>query len=127
MEKKSVSKYTTYYMTIGMSVGMMCGMMLGNFVFESKMTMGMLWGLSLGMSIGIAFGAVKDKRLSEKMMEISRIEDVPDSTDKMVYTIDKTGEEKEYRVNEKRFLVEKFSVGDIVAEDAGELESLESK
>lgn len=127
MEKKSVSKYTTYYMTIGMSIGMMCGMMLGNFVFDNKMTMGMMWGLSLGMCIGIAFGAAKDKKLSEKMMQISRIEDVPDSTDKLVYAVDKSGEEKEYRVKETRFLAEKFSVGDIVAEDAGELESLESK
>lgn len=126
-QKKKISKYTTFYMTIGMSVGMMIGAMMQIFLLEDKMTMGMLWGLSLGMCIGIAFGAAKDKRLSEHMMKISRIGDVPESTDKLVYAVDESGEEKEYRVKEKNFIAEKFSVGDIVAEDAGKLESLESK
>lgn len=127
-EKKKISKYMTFYMTIGMSVGMMIGAMMQNFLFENRMSMGMVWGMSIGMCIGIAIGAAKDKRLSEHMMEISRIEDVPDSTDRLVYAIDENGEEKEYRMNEKRIIAEKFSVGDIVAEEkAGNLVSLESK
>lgn len=127
-EKKKVSKYMTFYMTIGMSVGMMLGAMMQNFLFEDKMSMGMAWGMSIGMCIGIAIGAAKDKRLSEHMMKISRIEDVPESTDKFVYAVDESGEEKEYRVDAKRIVSEKFVVGDIVAEEkAGYLVSLESK
>ena len=127
-EKKKISKYTTFYMTIGMSVGMMIGAMMQNFLFENRMTMGMIWGMSIGMCIGVAIGAAKDKRLSEHMMKISRIEDVPDSTDKFVYAVDESGEEKEYRVDVKRIVSEKFAVDDIVAEEkAGYLVSLESK
>jgi len=127
-EKKRISKYTTFYMTIGMSVGMMIGAMMQNVWFKDKMSMGMIWGMCIGMCIGISFGAAKDKRLSEHMMKISRIEDVPESTDKFVYAVDESGEEKEYRVDEKRIVSEKFVVGDIVAEDkTGYLVSLESK
>lgn len=127
-EKKKISKYTTFYMTIGMSVGMMIGVMMQNFLFKDKMSMGMIWGMSLGMCIGLAFGAAKDKKLSEHMMKISRMEDVPESTDKFVYAVDESGEEKEYRVDVKRIVSEKFAVGDIVAEEkAGYLVSLESK
>ncbi len=127
-EKKKISKYMTFYMTIGMSVGMMIGAMMQFFVFENKLSMGMMWGMSIGMCIGIAIGSAKDKRLSEHMMEISRIEDVSGSTDKLVYAIDDNGNEKEYRMNEKRIIAEKFSVGDRVAEEkAGYLVSLESK
>ena len=128
MDEKKVSKYMTFYMTIGMSIGMMIGAMMQFFVFENKLSMGMVWGMSLGMCIGIAIGAAKDKRLSEHMMKISRIEDVPDSTDKFVYAVDESGEEKEYRVDVKRIVSEKFAVDDIVAEEkAGYLVSLESK
>ena len=128
MDEKKVSKYMTFYMTIGMSIGMMIGAMMHFFVFENKLSMGMVWGMSLGMCIGIAIGVAKDKRLSENMMKISRIEDVPDATDKLVYATDKNGEEKEYRVDEKRMISEKFSVGDRDAEEkAGYLVTLESK
>ena len=127
-EKKKISKYTTFYMTIGMSVGMMIGAMMQNFLFENRMTMGMIWGMSIGMCIGLAFGAARDKKLSEHMMKISRMEDVPESTDKFVYAVDESGEEKEYRVDVKRIVSEKFAVDDIVAEEkAGYLVSLESK
>ena len=126
-EKKKISKYLTLYMTIGVGVGMMFGAAFCVFAFD-KMALGVSTGMSIGMCLGIAFGAAKDKRLSENMMEISRIEDVPDSTDKFVYAVNQKGEEKEYRIDEKRFVSEKFSVGDRVAEEkAGYLVSLESK
>ena len=84
--------------------------------------------MPLGIGVGSAIGSAKDKEMSEKMMEISRIEDVPDSADKMIYALDKTGEEKEYRVDEKCFASEKFVVGDRVAEETdGRLVSLETK
>ena len=127
-EKKKISKYTTYYMTIGMCTGMMIGGMIQNFVFENKMSTGLIWGMSIGMCIGLAIGAAKDKRLSEHMMKISRIEEVQESTDKFVYVVDESGEEKDYRVDVKRIVSEKFAVGDIVAEEKnGYLVSLESK
>ncbi len=127
MEEKSISKYMTLYMTIGMSCGILLGVSFGRFVFDS-MALGMSMGLSIGMCFGIALGAVKDKKLSERMMEIVRIEDVPDSTDKLVYTVDKNGVEKEYRIAERRIISEKFAVGDRVAEEKeGYLVTLESK
>lgn len=76
-------------------------------------------GLSIGMCIGMAIGSAKDKRLSENIMEISRIEDVCESSDKLIYAIDKYGIEKEYRVTDKKMKKEKFSVGDEVVEDTG--------
>lgn len=127
MDEKKVSKYMTLYMSLGMCMGMLLGVNFGLFLFDN-LALGLPIGISTGMCIGIAIGAVKDKRLSEHMMEISRIEDAPDSTDKFVYAIDENGEEKEYRMNEKRIISEKFSVGDRVAEEkAGYLVSLESK
>ena len=127
MEKKSISKYMTLYMTIGMCSGMLFGVSLGRLVFDS-VALGMSMGLSIGMCFGIALGAAKDKKLSERMMEIVRIEDVPDSTDKLVYTVDKNGAEKEYRIAERRIISEKFAVGDRVAEEKeGYLVTLESK
>lgn len=127
MEEKSISKYMTLYMTIGMSCGMLLGVSFGRFVFDN-MALGMTIGMSVGMCFGIALGAAKDKKLSERMMEIVRIEDVPDSTDKLVYTVDKSGAEKEYRIAERRIISEKFAVGDRVAEEKeGYLVTLESK
>ena len=127
MEEKSISKYMTLYMTIGMSCGMLLGVSFGRFVFDN-MALGMTIGMSVGMCFGIALGAAKDKKLSEQMMEIVRIEDVPDSTDKLVYTVDKSGAEKEYRIAERRIISEKFAVGDRVAEEKeGYLVTLESK
>ncbi|MBE5930264.1 MAG: hypothetical protein E7268_04270 [Lachnospiraceae bacterium] len=117
----------TLYMSLGMCMGMLLGVNFGLLLFDN-LALGLPIGISTGMCIGIAIGAAKDKRLSEHMMKISRIEDVSDSTDKLVYAIDENGEEKEYRMNEKRIISEKFSVGDRVAEEkAGYLVSLESK
>ena len=126
-EKKNVSKYLILYMPLGMCMGMMVGMSLGQLVFHNLMH-GLFVGISLGMGIGVALGAATDKRLSERMMEIVRIEDAPDSTDKLVYAVDKRGVEREYRVAERRIISEKFAVGDRVAEEnAGYLVTLESK
>ena len=126
-ENKKVSKYLTLYMPLGMCLGMSVGMSLGQLVFHN-LALGMSIGISVGMGIGAALGAAKDKRLSEHMMEIFRIEEVPDSTDKLVYTVDKSGAEKEYRIAERRIISEKFAVGDKVAEEKeGYLVTLESK
>ena len=126
-EKKNVLKYLTLYMPLGMCMGMMVGMSIGRLVFQN-MALGLSIGISVGMGIGAALGAAKDKRLSEHMMEIVRIEDAPDSADKLVYAVDKRGVEREYRVAERRIISEKFAVGDRVAEEnAGYLVTLESK
>ena len=69
---------------------MMVGMSLGQLVFHN-LALGLSIGMSIGMGIGCVLGAAKDKRVSERMMEIVRIEDVPDSTDKLVYAVDKNG------------------------------------
>ena len=125
--KKNVSKYLTLYMPLGMCMGIMVGMSIGQLVFQN-MALGLSIGISVGMGIGAVLGAAKDKRLSERMMEIVRIEDLSDSTDKLVYAVDKIGVEKEYRVAERRIVSEKFTVGDRVAEEnAGCLVTLESK
>lgn len=126
-QKKKVTKYTALYMPIGMSLGMSVGLCLGLSTFDN-LAMGLSVGMMIGIGAGVALGAAKDKQMTEKMMEISRIEEVPDSNDKMVYAIDKNGEEKEYRMNEKHFISEKFVVGDRVAEETdGNLVSLETK
>lgn len=126
-EKKNVSKYLALYMSLGMCIGMPIGMTLGQLLFQNLM-LGLSMGISLGVGIGAVLGAAKDKRLSEHMMKIVRIEDVPDSTDKLVYTVDKSGEEKEYRIAERRIISEKFAVGDRVAEEKeGYLVTLEIK
>ena len=126
-ENKKVTKYLTLYMPLGMCLGMSVGMSLGQLVLHN-LALGLSIGISLGVGIGAALGAAKDKQMSERMTEIVRIEDVPDSTDKMVYTVDKNGAEREYRVAERRIISEKFTVGDRVAEEnAGYLVTLESK
>lgn len=126
-ENKKVTKYLTLYMPLGMCLGMSVGMSLGQLVFHN-LALGLSIGISVGMGIGAALGAAKDKQLSEHMMEIVRIEDAPDSTDKLVYTVDKSGVEREYRIAERRIISEKFAVGDRVAEEkAGYLVTLESK
>ena len=126
-ENKKVTKYLTLYMPLGMCLGISVGMSLGQLVFHN-LALGLSIGISVGMGIGTALGAAKDKQMSERMMEIVRIEDAPDSTDKLVYTVDKSGMEKEYRIAERRIISEKFAVGDRVAEEkAGYLVTLESK
>ena len=72
--------------------------------------------------------AFRIRLAAEQMMEITRIEDVPGTTDVMIYAVDEKGEEKEYRVTEKKLQEEKFSVGNRVAEETdGSLVSLESE
>lgn len=126
-KKKKIEKYMTLYMSLGMCFGVSGGLIYGMILFPDNMALGMCFGLPIGMSIGMAIGAAKDKRLSENMMEIDRIEAVSGTSDMLIYAIDKNGVEKEYRVSEKKMKTEKFSVGDRVAEEKdGSLVSLES-
>ena len=126
--KKKIQKYTALYMSIGMCFGVSGGLIYGTLLFPDNMALGMCMGIPIGMCIGIAIGSAKDKRLSEHMMEISRIEDVPESSDKLIYAMDKNGVEKEYRVTREKMKEEKFSVGNRVAEETdGTLVSLESE
>lgn len=125
-EKKVIQKYTSLYMSIGMCFGVSGGLIYGTLLFPDNMSLGMCMGIPIGMCIGMAIGAARDKRLAENMMEISRIEAVPDSTDVFLYAIDKNGTEKEYRVTAEKMKEEKFSIGDRVAEETkGSLVSLE--
>ncbi len=126
--KNKIQKYMTLYMSIGMCFGVSGGLIYGMLLLHDNMALGMCLGISVGTGLGLAVGAAKDKRLSENMMEIIRMEEVSGTTDKMIYALDKSGVEKEYRVTEKKMKVEKFSVGDRVAEETnGALVSLESK
>jgi len=127
-EKKEIQKYRTLYMSLGMCFGVSLGLVYGMLLFPDNITLGMCFGLPIGMSIGMCIGAAKDKRLAEKMMEVIRIEDAGETRDKLIYVIDKDGNEKEFKVTEKKMKEEKFSVGDRVAEEQeGVLVSLESK
>lgn len=127
-EKKKIQKYLTLYMGIGMCFGVSGGMLYGMLLFPDNMMLGMSFGIPIGMCLGMALGAAKDKRLSENMMEISRIEAVDTSSAWMVYAVDKNGAEIEYKVTEKKMKGEKFAVGDRIAEEKdGSLVSLESK
>ena len=111
-----------------MCFGVSGGLLYGTILFPDNIALGICFGLPIGMCIGMAIGSAKDKRLSENMMEISRIEAVEELPDVFIYAIDKNGVEKEYSVSVKKMKEEKFSIGDRVAEEAGEsLVSLESK
>lgn len=136
MEKKQVKKFANIYMSIGMSIGMCfgisVGMLFGMVIFPDNMAIGMCFGLAIGMGFGIAagsaMGATKDKRLCEKMMEITKIEAIYGSSDVMIFAADKNGLVKEFRVAEKKIKDERFAVCDRVAEETdGSLISLESK
>lgn len=125
--KMKVQKYMSLYMSLGMCFGVSGGLIYGNILFPDNMSLGMSMGMPIGMCIGMLIGAAKDKKLSENMMEVSRIEAIPESSDMLVYAIDKNGMEKEYRVSEKKMKEEKFAVGNRVAEEKeGSLVSLES-
>lgn len=112
MKKKSVTKYMTLYMSFGMCFGASFGFILGMFLYPDNMSLGMCFGMCFGMCGGMAIGAAKDKRLSEKMMTITRIESLPDSSDIIIYAIDKTGTEKKYKISKRNFKDEKFAVED---------------
>lgn len=112
MNKKKVEKYAMLYMGIGMCFGVSGGLM----------------GIAFGMCIGLAIGTAKDKRLSEKIMEIIRIESVETIRNIIIIVKDQKGVEKQYEVSEKQMKEEKFEIGDRVAEEkGGVLVSLESK
>lgn len=117
-KKNEIQKYTTIYMSIGMCFGISCGI-----VCENLST-----GMAIGMCIGLAVGAWKDKRLTEKAMEITRIEAIEATKDSVLFVKDQSGTEKTYNISEKEMKKEKFEVGDRVAEETdGMLVSLESK
>lgn len=126
-EKKKVRKYMSLYMSLGMCFGVSAGLIYGNVFSPGNLSLGMSLGIPIGMCIGMLTGAAKDKKLSENMMKVSKIEVVPDSSNVLIYVIDKNGEEKEYKVCERKMKEEKFAVGNRVAEEAdGSLVSLES-
>lgn len=126
-KKKKIQKYMTLYMSLGMCFGVSGGLIYGKILFPDNMALGMSFGIPIGMCIGMAIGTAKDKRLSEHMMEISRMEAIPESSDMLIYAIDENGVEKEYRVSEKQMKGEKFAIGNRVAEEKdASLVSLES-
>lgn len=127
-DKNKVHKFTAIYMSLGMCLGVSGGLLFGTLVFPDNMATGMALGIPVGMCIGMAIGSARDRKLAEKMMEITRIEDISDSTDKMIYTVGKDSVEKEYRVTERKMKEERFAVGDRIAEETdGSLVSLENK
>lgn len=124
----SIKKYTTLYMSMGICFGVSIGLVFGRTVYSDNMSLGICFGLPLGMCIGAAIGAAKDKRLSENMMRVCKIETLNDSADVIIYVVDKNNMEKEYKVTEKMMKQEKYSVNDRVAEETdGLLVSLEIK
>lgn len=127
-EKNTVQKYTTLYMSLGMCFGGSGGLIFGTIFFSDNMTLGMGFGIPIGMCIGMAIGQAKDKRLSENIMIIRKIETVNDSSDIIICVSDKNEIEKQYIVTDKKIKEEKFAEGDRVAEEIdGSLVSLESK
>ena len=127
-EKNTAGKYMTLYMSIGMCFGVSGALIFGNIFYPNNIALGMSFGISIGMCIGMAIGQAKDKRLSENIMIIRKIETVKDSSDMAIYISDKNEIEKQYIVTEKKMKEEKFSEGDRVAEEIdGSLVSLELK
>ena len=127
-EKNTVQKYMTLYMSLGMCFGVSGGLIFGTIFYPNNMTLGMGFGLPIGMCIGMAIGQAKDKRLSENIMIIRKIETVKESSDMVIYVGDKNEIEKQYIVTEKKMKEEKFAEGDRVAEEIdGSLVSLEIK
>ena len=125
--KNTIQKYQNLYMSLGMCIGLSGGLIFG-ISFFYNMTLGMCLGMSIGMCIGMVIGQAKDKRLSENIMIIRKIETIKDSSDIVIYVSDKNEIEKQYRVTEKNIKEEKFAEGDRVAEEInGSLVSLESK
>ena len=106
-EKNTVQKYTTLYMSLGMCFGVSGGLIFGTIFFSDNMTLGMGFGIPIGMCIGMAIGQAKDKRLSENIMIIRKIENVKESSDMVIYVGDKNEIEKQYIVTEKKMKEEK--------------------
>lgn len=127
-KKNTIEKYMALYMSLGMCFGALGGLTFGNILFPDNMSLGMCFGIPIGMCIGMAIGQAKDKRLSENIMIIRKIESVKDSIDVVIYVSDKNEIEKKYSVTGKKMKEEKFVEGDRVAEEIdGSLVSLESK
>ena len=127
-EKNTVQRYTTQYMSIGMCFGVSVGFLFGNIFLDGNMSLGMCYGLPMGMCVGMFIGKAKDKRLSENIMIIRKMETVKDSPDIVIYVSDKNEIEKQYIVTDKKVKEEKFAEGDQVAEETdGSLVSLENK
>ena len=125
--EKQIKKFATTYMSLGMSCGLSMGMLYGMLLFDN-MALGMCLGMSVGMCIGTAIGSAKDKRLAENMMHVTRIKDDKESDGKIIYAVDKDGNEKLYKVSVKIAKNAKFAVGDRVAEETNKsLVSLETK
>ena len=126
--KNKIQKYATQYMNIGMCLGISGGLILGNYLYPDNISRGMCYGIPIGMLIGTLIGRAKDKRLSENIMTIKKIEHIQDSTDVVIYVSDKNEKEKKYTINSKKMQEEKFVEGDRVAEETdGLLVSLENK
>ena len=124
---KKIQKFTSLYMSLGMMLGISIGMLYGMLLFDN-MAIGMCLGMSMGTSFGLAIGSAKDKRLSENMMHITRIQEDIESGVKIIYTVDKDGNEKSYKVSARIAKNVKFAVGDRVAEETNKsLVSLETK
>ena len=127
MKEPKFQRFANEYMGIGMCFGLAIGLAFGNVLFPDNMALGMCWGLPIGMSLGLAFGQEKDRKLWENRMEVSKIERLAGFSEVFVCAIDKDGNEKEFRVSEKRMKAEKFKAGDKVAEEReGVLVSLET-
>ena len=126
MTEKKVQKYTTSYMSIGICFGISLGLIDGLIFFPENIALGVCLGMPIGNLLGTIIGAEKDMKLSKKMMRVSRIEDVEDSLDRIIYVLDKDGVEKEYRITKEIWQKEKFFDGARVAEEStGCLISLE--
>lgn len=127
-EKNTVQKYMPLYMSLGMCFGVSGGLILSVIFNPNNLPLGICFGLPIGMSIGIALGTAKDNSLSKNIMIITRIEAIKDSSNILIYVIDKNEIEKQYVVTEKKMKEEKFTEGDRVSEEIdGSLVSLESK
>ena len=82
MDKKdAVKKYMMLYMGLGMCFGVSIGLVFGKILYPDNMSMGICFGLPIGMYIGMTIGTAKDKRLSENIMKICRIEAISGSSD----------------------------------------------
>lgn len=126
--KNAIEKYMALYMSLGMCFGVSGGLIFGTIFCPDNISLGMCFGIPIGMCIGMAIGQAKDKRLSENIMIVRKIETAKDSTDVVIYVSDKNEIEKQYRITEKKMNEEKFLEGDRVAEEIdGSLVSLESK
>ena len=101
-DKKKVQKYMAIYMSIGMCFGVSGGLIFGMILYPDNRTLGMCFGIPIGMCIGMAIGSAKEKRLSENMMKISRVEMIQESSDMLVYAMDKNGVEKNIRFPRKK-------------------------